>query len=539
MHPETQYVGDGEGTLSELRCGGDTTLALCAGGEGPLLWRELSMRSTPAARALLPYERALEYCALPLCLKKIEGETVLELAIANGGEEPSRKELQFVTSTRIEFKAIEVDSIVAAILHAYRGSESYLRESLESGKTANSTDVPELLERLVLRASALGASDIHFEPFENELRVRMRVGGVLEAAHSMMLTSALALSLQRRIKVLANIPPQIVAEAVEGSFSVAVDGAEIRLRVSILPTILGEKVVLRVLPSTYAASNTSEQSQLSALGMNEYQGRLFLSAISGDRGLILAAGPTGSGKSTLLYTTVGILNAPSRNILSLEDPVERIIPGVSQIEYRQNDTMKLSNLFERVLRQDPDVLMVGEIRNEATASTVVEAASTGLLVLSSIHAPTALEAVLRMKQLGQSVEAICGSVRLIASQRLLRRVCTDCAYTEAATPMLSRLLHLPPRATVVRVRGCERCASVGIAGLFAIYEMLPFVDSLQQTLLSFAQNGDLTSAKLRGIARELGMQTLGEQIRSALLDGRTTPESALRALGVSATFAGY
>jgi general secretion pathway protein E len=374
--------------------------------------------------------------------------------------------------------------------------------------------VIRLINGLIAEAVRLGASDIHVEPFERALTIRFRVDGVLSEVLS--LPQRIAPLLVSRIKVMARLDIAEKRLPQDGRISLALGGKSLDVRVSTLPARVGERVVLRILDKDQAGL------QLQELGMAPNVLRLFEAAVREPHGIILVTGPTGSGKTTTLYAGLGLLNDASRNILTIEDPVEYAIHGVGQTQVNTKVGMTFAAGLRAILRQDPDVVMVGEVRDSETAQIAVQASLTGHLVLSTVHTNDAAGAVVRLRDMGVEPFLLASTLRLVLAQRLVRRLCPHCAEAYPADAASARRLTVEVGHTLHRAKGCAACGQTGYAGRLGIYEALRIDDTVRGLI---ASNGDELALAHAGL-RETG--DLGAAARELVLQGVTTVEEMLR-----------
>jgi len=342
------------------------------------------------------------------------------------------------------------------------------------------TPIVRFINKVLLDAIKQGASDIHFEPYEKDYRVRFRTDGILREV--VRPPRNLAPRLSARLKVMSQMDiserriPQDGRIQMKLSKSRAID-----FRVNTLPTMFGEKIVLRILDPT------SAQMGIDALGYDEIQKKLYMDALSRPQGMILVTGPTGSGKTVSLYTGLGILNTPERNISTAEDPVEINMEGVNQVLVNNKVGLNFAEALRSFLRQDPDVIMVGEIRDLETAEIAIKAAQTGHLVLSTLHTNSAAETITRMLNMGVPAFNIAASVSLIIAQRLARRLCKVCATPETDIPLdalreLGFTDELLASANIKRPVGCNACKD-GYKGRVGIYEVVRLTKSIANTIM--------------------------------------------------------
>ncbi len=383
---------------------------------------------------------------------------------------------------------------------------------------ASEAPVIRLVNQILSRAVEQRASDVHIEPFENELRVRYRIDGVLHDVESP--PRSLAPAVISRIKLMAklNIAERRLPQ--DGRIKLRLVGREIDLRVSSLPTLYGESVVLRIL------DRSSIIVDLGRLGMPEDTLAAFTHLISQPHGLLLVTGPTGSGKTTTLYGALDKINSPEKKIITIEDPVEYQLRGVNQIHVRPQIGLTFASGLRSIVRQDPDVIMVGEIRDAETAEIAIQAALTGHLVFSTLHTNDAAGAVSRLLDMGVEDYLLASSLLGVLAQRLVRRLCQACRQPVEAGPDLLR--ELPAAAgggepAVYREVGCRECAGTGFRGRTGIYELLQVDDHIRKLILARAPADQIKAA-----AVERGMRTLREDGWHKVATGVTTVAEVLR-----------
>ncbi|MBT5656921.1 MAG: Flp pilus assembly complex ATPase component TadA, partial [Phycisphaerae bacterium] len=381
--------------------------------------------------------------------------------------------------------------------------------------TAASKDnkVVRLLNLVLLQAIKDKASDIHFEPFEEEFKMRYRIDGVL---YEMVPPPAhLALPIVSRIKVMADLDIAERRLPQDGRIELTVAGNPIDLRISVLPTMYGESVVMRVL------DRSNVELEIDRVGLRDDELKIMNELIRKPNGVVLITGPTGSGKTTTLYAALSSLNEPTEKILTAEDPVEYDIDGLVQCQVNTDQDLTFARLLRSFLRQDPDTILVGEIRDLETAQIAIQAALTGHLVFSTLHTNDAPSTVLRMIDLGVESFLITATVEAIVAQRLVRRICLKCK--EEYTPSETELMEVELRPadvvgrTFFRGAGCEACNGSGYKGRLAIFEILVMDDGIREMIMTQA-----STALLRTEARRRGMRTLRESGMLSIYDGRTT-----------------
>lgn len=379
-------------------------------------------------------------------------------------------------------------------------------------------DGQRLVSDWITEAYVAEASDLHIETQKDELRVRMRVDGTLRViARRRVADAATVLAV---LKVMAGLKVNERRLPQDGRFAFEhrrVSGLDIRLNVS--PTLHGEKAVLRLI------DNTKLRRNLDAVGFSPANLRRYREAISKPHGLVLHVGPTGSGKTTTLYSAVQELNDPSKNIHTVEDPVEYTLDGIGQTPVHTEYGLTFPLVLRALLRQDPDIIMIGEIRDLETAEIAVEAAMTGHLIFSTLHTNDALGTLARLREMGIADYHLSHALNAVASQRFCRRICR-CATPEQPTAELQRLLPLQPRATYLAPRGCNRCRDEGYRGRTLIMELLTLDENLRRVIANGASGHELRVAALRA-----GMIPLVEDAVQKAADGETSLAEVLRATG--------
>ena len=383
----------------------------------------------------------------------------------------------------------------------------------------DSADAPviKIVNLILVQAVKEKASDIHIEPFQKTLKLRYRIDGELIMAESP--PKALQLAITSRIKILAglNIAERRVPQ--DGRFRIKVLSKEVDLRVSILPTAYGEKIVIRILDKA-ALTGSIDQ-----MGMDESTLLKFKKAIDAPHGMILVTGPTGSGKTTTLYSVLQELNNPQYNIVTVEDPIEYELSGINQVSVRNDIGLDFASALRSILRQDPDIVMVGEIRDNETADIAVKAALTGHQVLSTLHTNDAAGAITRLDDMGIEPFLISSSVIMACAQRLVRRICTNCREEFVPEPEIFQQLGMeaPEGALFYHGSGCDRCKNRGYLGRVALIEALPVSETIRRLIIKRA-----SSAVVKNQAISEGMRTLRMVGIDKALEGVTTLEEIWR-----------
>jgi general secretion pathway protein E len=385
---------------------------------------------------------------------------------------------------------------------------------------ASEAPVIRLVSLLITNALEMRASDIHVEPFENRLNVRYRIDGVLHDVESP--PKRLSAAVISRIKIMANLDIAERRLPQDGRIRLRVQGKEIDLRVSTVPTMHGESVVMRILDKGGVALDFER------LGFMPDTLKLFLEALIQPHGILLVTGPTGSGKTTTLYTALDRLNQPDVKILTVEDPVEYQMAGINQIQVKPQIDLTFANALRSIVRQDPDVIMIGEIRDLETAQIAVQSALTGHLVLSTVHTNDAPSTVNRLLDMGVEDYLLTSTVVGILAQRLVRTLCPQCKEPYTALPELVEEIKLrrfsqDKDITLWHARGCKQCANTGYIGRVCILEMVPMTDTLRSLVMKHA-----TATDLRAEAIREGMLTMYEDGLRKALRGVTTFEEVLR-----------
>jgi type IV pilus assembly protein PilB len=386
--------------------------------------------------------------------------------------------------------------------------------------TASSEEAPviKLANLILVQAVKDRASDVHIEPFDKTLRLRYRIDGVLVDATPP--PKQMQLGLASRFKIMSSLDIAERRLPQDGRMRIRVSGKDYDLRVSIMPTAHGEKIVLRVLDKTNLSASIDK------LGLDGATLEQFKSAIDAPHGLILVTGPTGSGKTTTLYSALNELNSPVYNIVTVEDPVEFQIPGINQVPVKKEIGLTFANALRSILRQDPDIIMIGEIRDTETAEIAVESALTGHQVLSTMHCNDAPGSIARLDDMGIAPFLISSSVILACAQRLMRRICSHCKEPVTYPAKMFQDLHLDPSTfdgiTLHRGRGCERCKNSGYSGRMAIIEAMTMSDEIRKLIIARAN-----SREMGKVAIGQGMHTLRMVALERAREGISTLEQVL------------
>jgi len=380
--------------------------------------------------------------------------------------------------------------------------------------TADDAPAIRLINGIIADAARNGVSDIHIEPYETGLVVRMRIDGVLR--ETLRMPPHVAPVVVSRIKVMARLDIAERRIPQDGRIGLTLGGKLLDVRVSTLPSRAGERVVLRILDKDNAGID------LDVLGMTPATNKLLRHALAEPNGIILVTGPTGSGKTTTLYGALRLLNDGTRNILTIEDPVEYAIEGVSQTQVNPKVGLTFAAGLRAILRQDPEVVMVGEIRDRETAEIAVQASLTGHLVLSTVHTNDAVGAITRMRDMKVEPFLLASTLRAVIAQRLVRRLCEHCRKAEPASPQVAALLGIEVGATIYEPAGCEQCSQTGFKGRIGVFEAVR-VDETVRRLIN--EGGDETAIARHAFSNSPNLAAAARQL---VRDGLTTPEEAVR-----------
>src|SRR5467141_250247 len=488
---------------------------------------------------LVPAQIARKYEILPV--KRIGG--TLTLAMADPTNVFALDDIAFMTSLQILPVVAPQATIRKAIEKHYEGGQTSMNEMLteiaadanvevlegetegkgvdvfELKESADEAPVVKLVNMVLVDAIRKGASDLHWEPYEKHFRIRFRIDGVL---HEMLSPpKRLEPAIISRLKIMSSLDISERRVPQDGRIKLRFGQREIDFRVSILPTIFGEKAVLRIL------DKESLQLDLTKLGFDPWSFEKFTHAIHQPYGMILITGPTGSGKTTTLYSAISTINSPEHNIMTAEDPVEYNLKGVNQVQVNDGIGRTFSAVLRSFLRQDPDVILVGETRDLETAQISVRAALTGHLVFTTLHTNDCPSTVARLVDMGIQPFLLSSALLLMLAQRLGRRICKECKQpVEGNEEDLVRYGHVPQgrgSVTLYRGAGCATCNFTGMKGRVAIYEVMPISETIRDMILE-----DASTAVLRAQAQKEGMKTLRQAGMAKVLEGVTTVEEVVR-----------
>jgi type IV pilus assembly protein PilB len=418
-------------------------------------------------------------------------------------------ELEILLGKSIAFEKVDSDIISKTLGKYYRKGNSSL--SKRQNKFLSSVASEDFLPRLIAEAKELGSSDIHIESYEDKCRIRIRIDGQLVERY--IINKADYPAMVNKVKIRANLDISEKRLPQDGRIYFNSDGHKFDIRVSVLPTLHGEKIVLRIL------NNDATNIHIEGLGFRKEELENFMEGVKKPHGIVLISGPTGSGKTTTLYATLKILNKEKTNILTVEDPIEYTLEGINQVQLKESIGLTFAKALRTFLRQDPDVIMLGEIRDAETAQMAIRAALTGHLVLSTIHTNSAWGTVSRLVDMGVQPFLIASTLNTTAAQRLIRLLCKDCKeHVNFEKDVLPRNFKLPSFVTKHYIaKGCEHCYFTGYRGRKAVYEIIPLDYELSEKIKS----NDL---KIDEQLKERNIRTLAENAFEVFALGETSAE---------------
>lgn len=456
---------------------------------------------------------------------------VLRVAMSDPMDIGAMDDINIITNLQVEPVVATMGSVMLAIDRYYGQAEvnsaleEYTREKESQiieqedmySEDVNNSPIVQLVKGLIDQAVRQRASDIHIEPMEKQVRIRYRIDGALyeKAVYSIRLLPAIV----ARIKIIGGMDISEKRKPQDGRITQIVDRKEFDIRVSILPTVYGEKIVMRL---TSKNALTKEKSQL---GLKPDELKKFDHILKHPHGILLVTGPTGSGKSTTLYTALSELNKEDVNIITVEDPVEANIDGINQVQTNNKANLTFASALRSILRQDPDIIMIGEIRDQETAAIAVQASITGHLVVSTLHTNSAASTITRLADMGIEPYLIADSTIGVIAQRLVRRLCPECKRLKKADAEELELLQLEPDAdvSIYEPCGCPRCDGTGFKGRIGVYEIM----EVTQPLKSIISKGG-TAEDIKNKALEEGMNTLRMSATKYVLEGITSVQEMMR-----------
>jgi type IV pilus assembly protein PilB len=454
-----------------------------------------------AAARLLAEKLARRYGALPI--RFLDNKAVL-VAVSDPTDVVSGDDLRLALGHDVELVVVERSDLEAAIGHAYRGQEELVQPLQVKDKQfvtaiddiqGGGAHAPaiQLVNQILTAAIDEGASDIHFEPQEDGLVVRARVDGVTRRVSA--IPAEMQPAVISRLKIMGGLDIAERRAPQDGRITIRYGTHPMDLRIAVLPTTYGEQVVLRIL------HRAAGRIGLDSLGMSDTAAEAFMRAIHQPYGAVIAVGPTGSGKTTTLYAGLDLLNEEGRVLQTIEDPVEWQIPGVNQVEVNTRAGLTFAQGLRTLLRSDPDVLLVGEIRDDETARIAIQAAMTGHLVLTSLHTHNAAASIARLKEMGVEPSLLATAINCIVAQRLARRLCIECRAPYQPDEAERAELGLPDVGTLYRAVGCPACGATGYRGRVALYEVMPIHGRIRKLI-------EASTEEIFAAAVEEGMTTL-------------------------------
>ena len=474
----------------------------------------------------VPENLVNKYKAIPIGYDE-NNPNILRVAMVDPMDLNAIDDIGIATNTQVEPLLAMEDDVMEAIgkyygnAQAMEAAEQYRKEMQENGvndadEEALNEDIENspivlLVKQIIEGGVRQRASDIHIEPLESSVRVRYRIDGALK--HVMTYDIGLLAGISARIKIIGGMDISEKRKPQDGRITQIVDRVEYDIRVSVLPTVYGEKVVMRL------AAKSALNRDKSQLGFKPYELEQFDYILKNPHGIILVTGPTGSGKSTTLYTALSELNKEDVNIITVEDPVEANIDGINQVQVNTKADLTFATALRSILRQDPDIIMIGEIRDQETASIAVQASITGHLVVSTLHTNSSASTITRLEDMGIESYLIADSVIGVIAQRLVRRLCPFCKKPKQATRDEKEFMGLKEEenVTIYEPCGCSKCDNTGFKGRIGVYEIMQITPKLK-TIISKRKGADI----LKEEALKEGMHTLRMSATDYVLDGTTS-----------------
>ena len=490
-----------------------------------------TMKISEEILALVPGNILRKHVMIPIEYKEGSANT-LRVAMADPVDMNAIDDIMIITNLQVESCIATPADIMQALDKHYGNAEAMdaaqkyaqerqqqleAAEGEEENADVNNSPIVILVKSIIEQAARQRASDIHIEAMQNKVRVRYRIDGALyeKASYDIHLLPAII----ARVKIIGGMDISEKRKPQDGRITIMVDRKEYDIRVSILPTVYGEKVVMR-LALKHALTRAKSE-----LGLKPNELEVFDHIVSNPHGIILVTGPTGSGKSTTLYTALSELNQEDVNIITVEDPVEANIDGINQVQVNVKAEMTFANALRSILRQDPDIIMIGEIRDAETAGIAVQASITGHLVVSTLHTNSSAATITRLIDMGIESYLIADSVVGVIAQRLVRRLCPECKKARPASEKEKQLLHIDPEQelTLYDKVGCPHCADTGYRGRIGVYEIMEVTPALKRVI---SRMDGTEAIKKQALAD--GMHTLRMSAAEYVLDGTTTISEMLR-----------
>ena len=490
-------------------------------------------RPMDEALAVVPEQIARQFSILPLRL--IDG--VLDAAIADGSSAAVREALAALPVKSVNVYLAPHGDVATALNTHYRvlsGHDDSVKDlwaaaapqveaDLNIGGNGGDAPIIRLVDKILTQGLRDRASDIHVEPTAGRVRIRYRIDGALREV--LELPASAGPELVSRIKIMAEMDIVERRRPQDGQFTMVIDGTGVDIRVATGATIWGETAVLRLL------DKSRSMKALSELGMPAASQERYLSIVHKPYGMILCSGPTGSGKTTTLYATLAEISRSELNVMTIEDPVEYVFPAVNQMQINHQADVTFASGLKTILRQDPDVILVGEVRDEETARIAVQSALTGHMVMSSLHATDASSALFRLLDMGIEPFLVSSSIVGVVGQRLVRQNCPSCMISYAPSPADLRSyeqLGGPPKQTFFRGAGCNYCSDTGFRDRVGVYEVLEVTDEVRQLIVDRA-----TPHEVREVAMQQGMRTMANEAMTLVYQDITTIDEVIRTVYVS------
>lgn len=425
----------------------------------------------------------------------------------------NESDIRLALQTYYAHKKVTLDHIETDPKKKGKSAGTKDRITINEGKPGDDGPIIKLVNDILLQCISRGASDIHIEPYEEFMRVRLRIDGVL---HEIVKPpNSVKSALISRIKIMSNMDIAETRLPQDGAINLNAGGRDIDFRVNTLPAMYGEKIVLRIL------DKSSLEVDMTKLGFEQDQLDIFKENISRPHGMVLVTGPTGSGKTTTLYSALQELNDEETNVMTAEDPVEFGLPGVNQVMMRTKIGLTFASALRAFLRQDPDVIMVGEIRDLETAEISIKAALTGHMVLSTLHTNSAVDTISRLLNMGIEPFNLVSSLNCVVAQRLMRRICGDCKELDTSvTPEQLVEVGIPPayasKIKVYKGRGCPTCGGSGTKGRIAVHEVMALNEQIKRAIID-----EVSSIDLKKVAMKSGMRTLRQSAINKMVQGHS------------------
>jgi type IV pilus assembly protein PilB len=481
-----------------------------------------------AAANLLSTSAAKRFAAVPVAF---DGERAVRVAMADPANVLAIDDIALMTGYDVRPAVASREDILALIGRVSRledavqtatsaADDEPVAEVVDLRESADDAPVVKLVNQIMAQAIELGASDIHFEPEERDMRVRFRIDGVLH--ESATVPNRMKAGVISRVKIISELDIAERRIPQDGRISLTVDGKKVDLRVVTLPSVHGEGAVMRILDKSNVVL------ELDRLGMADGERGRFERAVRQSYGAVLVTGPTGSGKSTTLYAALGLVNTPEKNIITIEDPVEYQVAGITQVQVNPKAGLSFGTGLRSLMRADPDIIMVGEIRDQETAQIAIEAALTGHLVLSTLHTNDAPSAVTRLTEMGIEPFLVSSAVDCVVAQRLARTLCQHCKRQKILPAAVLREHGYPARVDLEAYEpvGCGRCGGSGYKGRLGLYEVMVLSDELRKLIVERAP-----AEAIAAVAERQGMRRLREDGLEKVQQGRTSIAEIARVVG--------